>query len=142
MINFGVPCKMSGYSKYLFAAVLASAALPATACTSWMIHPSLSATKRMIVHKCRDNRVTPLDADILRSCHGVKWMRLGANKEPLFAVSERGIATVMNDGDPMTLKHPNTDKKLKNARMTIISFIINYYFSFPISISYSYRFIC
>ncbi len=108
---------MSEYSKYLLAAAFAAAALPAAACTSWMIHPSLSATGRMIVHKCRDNRVTPLDADILRSRHGVKWMRLGANKEPLFAVSERGIATVMNDGDPMTLVHPNTGKALNNARL-------------------------
>ena len=101
----------------LIGALGACAALPVAACTSWMIHPSCSATGRMIVHKCRDNRVSPLDADIQYTRHGVKWMRLGANKEPLFAVSERGIATVMNDGDPMTLVHPNTDKSLHDARM-------------------------
>ena len=87
----------------LIGMLAAGAALPVAACTSWMIHPSCSATGRMIVHKCRDNKVGPLDADILYSPHGVKWMRLGANKEALFAVSEKGIATVMNDGDPMTL---------------------------------------
>jgi hypothetical protein len=108
---------MSKSSKYLFAAAFAATSLTAAACTSWMIHPSASASGRMIVHKCRDNRVGPLDADILYTRNGVKWMRLGANKEPLFAVNEYGIATVMNDGDPMTLVHPGTDKSLKNARM-------------------------
>ena len=108
---------MSDIRKYLPAAFLAATSLTAAACTSWMIHPSASASGRMIVHKCRDNRVGPLDADIVRARNGVKWMRLGANKEPLFAVNERGIATVMNDGDPMTLVHPGTDKSLKDARM-------------------------
>ena len=108
---------MSNTRKYLSATLLAATSLTAAACTSWMIHPSVSASGRMIVHKCRDNRVGPLDADILYTRNGVKWMRLGACKEPLFAVNEYGIATVMNDGDPMTLVHPGTDKSLKDARM-------------------------
>ena len=108
---------MSTSAKYLLTAAASAAALTAAACTSWMIHPSVSASGRMIVHKCRDNRVGPLDADILYSPHGVKWMRLGANKEALFAVSENGIATVMNDGDPMTLKHPAQREKLNGLRM-------------------------
>ena len=108
---------MSRSAKYLLAAGLSGAALTAAACTSWMIHPSASASGRMIVHKCRDNKVGTLDADILHSPHGVKWMRLGANKEPLFAVSENGIATVMNDGDPMTLVHPGKENKLEEERM-------------------------
>ena len=108
---------MSKSSKYLLAAAVSATVLTAVACTSWMIHPSVSASGRMIVHKCRDNRVGPLDADILYSPHGVKWMRLGANKEALFAVSENGIATVMNDGDPMTLVHPGQKDKLKEPRM-------------------------
>ena len=108
---------MSKFAKYLLATGLSGATLTAAACTSWMIHPSVSASGRMIVHKCRDNRVGPLDADILRSPHGVKWMRLGANNEALFAVSEQGIATVMNDGDPMTLVHPGQKNKLKEERM-------------------------
>ena len=108
---------MSKTSKYLLTAIATGAALTAAACTSWMIHPSVSASGRMIVHKCRDNRVGPLDADILHSPHGVKWMRLGSNKEALFAVSELGIATVMNDGDPMTLVHPGNRDKLKEPRM-------------------------
>ena len=108
---------MSLSSKYILAAAASAATLTAVACTSWMIHPSVSASGRMIVHKCRDNRVGPLDADIVYSPHGVKWMRLGANKEALFAVSENGIATVMNDGDPMTLVHPGQKNKLKEQRM-------------------------
>ena len=108
---------MSGSSKYIIAAAFTATALTAWACTSWMIHPSVSASGRMIVHKCRDNRAGRLDADILRSPHGVKWMRLGANNEALFAVSEKGIATVMNDGDPMTLVHPGQKNKLDVPRM-------------------------
>jgi len=108
---------MSVSSKYIIAAAFAATALTAGACTSWMIHPSVSASGRMIVHKCRDNRVGRLDADILHSPHGVKWMRLGANNEALFAVNEKGIATVMNDGDPMTLVHPGQKNKLNVPRM-------------------------
>ena len=93
---------MSKSFKYLSAMVLAAAALPV-------------ATNPDKVHHI--NEISALDADIQYTRDGVKWMRLGANKEPLFAVSERGIATVMNDGDPMTLVHPNTDKSLNNARM-------------------------
>lgn len=109
--------KMSTSAKYILAAAASAATLTAVACTSWIIHPSGSASGRMIVHKCRDNRVGPLDANIVYSPHGVKWMQLGANKEALFAVSEKGIATVMNDGDPMTLVHPGQKHKLKEPRM-------------------------
>ena len=108
---------MSKPSRYLFATAFAATSLTASACTSWMIHPSVSHSGRMIVHKCRDNKVGPLDADIVYSPHGVKWMRLGANKEALFAVNEKGIATVMNDGDPMTLVHPGQNNKLKEPRL-------------------------
>ena len=109
--------EMSRSSKYILAAAVSAATLSAVACTSWMIHPSNSASGRMIVHKCRDNKVGRLDADIVYSPHGVKWMRLGANQEALFAVSENGIATVMNDGDPMTLVHPGKENELKEPRM-------------------------
>jgi len=108
----------STQSKLMLAGVIAaSATAAALACTSWMIHPSATASGRMLVHKCRDNRVTPLDADILRTRTGVKWMRLGAAKEPLFAVNEHGVAAVMNDGDPTTTRHPNHDPAIKDARM-------------------------
>ena len=39
----------------------------ATACTSWIIPPSRSATGGMIVHKCRDSYRRPLDADFRRA---------------------------------------------------------------------------
>lgn len=108
---------MNSTAKYLFAAAALGTAAAASACTSWMVHPSASASGRMIVHKCRDNRVTPLDAGIHHTRNGVKWMRFGACKEALFSVSERGIASVMNDGDPMTTKHPNDAiKDLNKAR--------------------------
>ncbi len=110
---------MKNFEKLLFAAAVAGTAPVATACTSWMIHPSVSASGRMLVQKCRDSRVTPLDADIRRSRHGVKWMRIGMFKHvALFAVNERGLVAIMNDGDDLTLKHPNiTLPDIKHARM-------------------------
>ena len=103
----------------LAAAGIAGIAPFAAACTSWMIHPSVSASGRMLVQKCRDSRVTPLDADIRRSRHGVKWMRIGMYKNcALFAVNERGVVAIMNDGDDLTLKHPNKSyPELKDSRM-------------------------
>ena len=105
--------------KLMLTAALAGIAPVASACTSWMIHPSVSASGMMLVQKCRDSRVTPLDADIRRSRHGVKWMRIGMFKHvALFAVSERGLVAIMNDGDDLTLKHPNkTIPELRDARM-------------------------
>jgi uncharacterized protein (DUF2237 family) len=104
--------------KILAALLAAGAATSAEACTSWVIHPSVSASGRMLVQKCRDSRVTPLDADIRRSRHGVKWMRIGMYKHcALFAVSEKGLVAIMNDGDDMTLKHPNNlFPELKDTR--------------------------
>ena len=43
---------------------LAAAALPAEACTSWMIHPSVSRSGMMIVQKVRDHYHARLDADM------------------------------------------------------------------------------
>ena len=109
---------MHKLDKLLLAAALAGIAPAATACTSWMIHPSATASGRMLVQKCRDSRVTPLDADIRRSRHGVKWMRIGMYKHvALFAVSERGLVAIMNDGDDLTLKHPCKALPINDARM-------------------------
>ena len=105
--------------KLILTAALAGIAPFAAACTSWMIHPSVSASGRMLVQKCRDSRVTPLDADIRRTRHGIKWMRIGMFKHvALFAVNERGLVAIMNDGDDLTLKHPDKAfPDIKDARM-------------------------
>ena len=109
---------MKKISKNLLLTAALAAAPFASACTSWMIHPSVSASGRMLVQKCRDSRVTPLDADIRRSRHGVKWMRIGMFKNcALFAVNERGVVAIMNDGDDLTIKHPNKMFPIDHARM-------------------------
>ena len=101
----------------LLAVAAVGAATSAVACTSWIIHPSVSASGRMLVHKCRDNRPDRLDANIRVTRHGVRWMQLGATRGPLFAVNEHGVATVMNDGDPMTLTHPGDSKQSPCPRL-------------------------
>ena len=110
---------MHKFEKLMLAAAVAGIAPAAPACTSWMIHSSATASGRMLVQKCRDSRVTPLDADIRRSRHGVKWMRIGMFKHvALFAVNERGLVAIMNDGDDLTLTHPGKAiPELKDARM-------------------------
>ena len=112
---------MKNSNEKILAALCATVcfAANASACTSWMIHPSASASGMMLVQKCRDSRVTPLDADIRRTRHGVKWMRIGMFKHvPLFAANERGLIAIMNDGDDLTLKHPDKEyPDINDARM-------------------------
>ena len=109
---------MKNIPKNLLLTVAVAVAPFASACTSWMIHPSVSASGRMLVQKCRDSRVTPLDADIRRSRHGVKWMQIGMFKNcALFAGNERGVVAIMNDGDDLTIKHPNNTFPINHARM-------------------------
>ena len=103
----------------LIVSAVAVAAATGEACTSWVIHPSVSASGRMLLHKCRDNKVGPLNARIVHTRHGVKWMQIGSGNGPLFVVSERGVASVMNEGDTMSVHHPNTDPSLKNARLSV-----------------------
>jgi len=103
------------------AALTAATLLPSAACTSWIIHKSVSASGRMLVQKCRDSHRRPLDADVRRSRHGVKWMRIGMFKHcALFAVSERGLAAIMNDGDDLTVQHPNVARpEINHAHSSI-----------------------
>ena len=119
----------STLNKYLLSAsAAAAAAVSASACTSWLIHPSVSASGRMLVQKCRDSRVTPLDADVRRTRSGVKWMRIGMYKHcALFAVSEKGLAAIMNDGDDLTVKHPGKDmeERMRQGSAEILRQIMN-----------------
>ena len=113
---------MKQMEKIMLAAAAVAGIVPfAAACTSWMIHPSVSASGRMLVQKCRDSRVTPLTADIRRTRHGIKWMRIGMHKNAaLFAVSERGLVAFMNDGDPTATKHANNKyPDIQHGRMWI-----------------------
>lgn len=108
--------------KYILPALLTAALYPAAdACTSWVIHPSVAQSGRMIVQKCRDSYRSPLDADIKISPRGIKYMRIGGNRHyPLFGMNDRGVAVTMNDGDRTdALKHPEGERTGIYATTTI-----------------------
>ena len=84
----------------LCAAVLGSAA--ASACTSWVLHPSVTKSHRMIVQKCRDSRSKVLDADMRTAGNGVRWMCIGAGGGACFSMNSLGVVATSNAGDPLT----------------------------------------
>jgi len=95
----------------LLGTAIAAGAIAAEACTSWVIHPSVSESGNMIVQKCRDSYRASLDADIRISPRGIKYMRIGAGKHyPLFGMNDRGLVVTMNDGDRSAQKHPEGDR--------------------------------
>lgn len=86
------------------AAVMGAASVEA--CTSWVIHSSATKTGRMMVNKCRDNTPGRVNADIVRSPRGWRFMRLG--EYPVwagFGMNEKGVVVACNDGDALTVAH-------------------------------------
>ena len=95
---------------------LAAAALPAEACTSWMIHPSVSQSGMMIVQKVRDHFHARLDADMRVAPNGWRWMRIGLNEHvPAFSMNEKGVVMTTNDGDKTDVHHPRGDRIQRGA---------------------------
>ena len=95
---------------------LAAAALPAEACTSWMIHPSVSQSGMMIVQKVRDHFHARLDADMRVAPNGWRWMRIGLNEHvPAFSMNEKGVVMTTNDGDKTDVHHPRGDRVQRGA---------------------------
>ena len=93
---------------------LAAAALPAEACTSWMIHPSVSRSGMMIVQKVRDHYHARLDADMRTAPNGWRWMRIGLNEHaPAFSMNEKGVVMTTNDGDKTDVRHPRDEERAR-----------------------------
>ena len=82
------------------AAALQSAA--AFACTSWVLHPSVTKSHRMIVQKCRDSSSKVLDADMRTTENGLRWMRIGAGGGAAFSMNACGVVATSNNGDILT----------------------------------------
>ena len=89
----------------LLAAVAATAG-DAVACTSWVIHPSVSRSGRMIVHKVLDQyrRDGRLKARMRVAPNGWRWMCIGF---PNYAMNEKGVVMTTNDGDRIAQRHPD-----------------------------------
>ena len=85
--------------------VAAATASDAVACTSWVIHPSVSRSGRMIVHKVLDQyrRDGKLKARMRVAPNGWRWMCIGF---PNYAMNEKGVVMTTNDGDSIARRHP------------------------------------
>ena len=93
-----------------------AAAIPAAACTSWMIHPNVSQSGMMIVQKVRDHFHAKLDADMRTAPNGWRWMRIGLNEHvPAFSMNEKGVVMTTNDGDKTEVHHPRGDRAQRGA---------------------------
>ena len=85
-------------------AVTAATASDAVACTSWVIHPSVSHSGKMIVHKVLDQyrRDGRLKARMRVAPNGWRWMCIGF---PNYAMNEKGVVMTTNDGDGSDQRH-------------------------------------
>jgi|GEM_PF-632558 len=92
--------------------VLCRAAVVA-GCTSWVITPERSASGRMLLHKSRDQHISPLAA-VMRENDGVRWMSIGTTAGATFGLSERGVAATSNAGDTPIRPPQKTPKRSGN----------------------------
>ena len=96
---------MTGKILFTAIAVLAGFA-SAEACTTWVIHASASKTGRIMVNKCRDNTPGRVNADIVETARGRRFLRLG--EYPIwagFGMNDKGVVVTCNDGDALTVAH-------------------------------------
>ena len=95
----------------IFAMLALMGSATADACTSWVIHPSRSASGRMIVHKCRDSNASPLDAEMYEFPDGRRYMRIGTTKGwNCFSMNNSGVVAILNAADPVSSRHPGGER--------------------------------
>ena len=96
-------------SKYIGCSVFAlCAALSAEACTTWVIHPSATASGRMTVNKSRDLHPGKVKLSIHRSPRGWRWISLADISS--YGMNEKGVVVSCNDGDALTVRHPRGER--------------------------------
>ena len=95
-----------------FVSLLMGCGLAASACTSWVIMPDKSASGRMILHKSRDQHLLQVDAHMMVTKKGARWMNIGSAGGATFQMSEHGVALTSNSGDSHLGKHKKLEKKL------------------------------
>ena len=97
---------------YFATAMLFACALPAWACTSWLLHPEVTESGMMILHKIVDGRYSPRDADFRTAPNGWRWLRIGGyhGGHSNMAINEKGVAITTNGGDLNGQKHPRGER--------------------------------
>lgn len=95
----------------IFAVLFLAGCAAANACTSWVIHPSRSASGKMIVHKCRDSNYSLLDAEMYEFPDGRRYMRIGTTRGwNCFSMNNSGVVAILNAADPVDSRHPGGDR--------------------------------
>ena len=111
----------------LLIAATVSGAVVAEACTSWVIHPSVSRSGMMIVQKVRDHfhQNCHPDADMRVAPNGWRWMRIGHNKHiSAFSMNEKGVVMTTNDGDKTDVNHPHDRERAEVRSGSMIRKVI------------------
>ena len=98
--------------KQSLVSLLVGCGLAASACTSWVIMPDKSASGRMILHKSRDQHLIQVDAHMMVTKKGARWMNIGSAGGATFQMNEHGVALTSNSGDSHMGKHKKLEKKL------------------------------
>ena len=104
--------------KPALASILTTCALTAAACTSWVITPEKSASGRMILHKSRDQHLVQVDAHMMVTPNGSRWMNIGSAGGATFMLTEHGVALTSNSGDSYLGKPKKLAKKLPPFNVT------------------------
>ena len=111
--------RKSGKFLLLTTAALHSAAV--FACTSWVIHPSVSKSHRMLLQKSRDSKFTVLNASIRTEANGIRWMQIGSDGGAMFGLNSYGVAMTSNTGDKLSV----TPKRPPKHRHGTISAVVS-----------------
>ena len=95
----------------IFAMIALLGGTAVDACTSWVIHPSRSASGKMIVHKCRDSNYSLLDAEMYEFPDGRRFMRIGTTRGwNCFSMNNSGVVAILNAADPVDSRHPGGER--------------------------------
>jgi len=102
---------LAAFFRNLALIALVGSSVASDACTSWVIHPTRSASGKMIVHKCRDAKPSPLNAEMYSFPDGRRYMRIGtAEGWNCFSMNNRGVVAILNAADPVDSRHPGKDR--------------------------------
>ena len=102
---------------FLSLTLAAIVAIPASACTSWMVFKDFTKNNTNILHKNRDSKEQRVAAYMSPANAKRKWVAIGTRDLSNAGVNESGLAGVMNSGEK-TPDAPNAkDKKSTPAQL-------------------------
>ena len=107
---------------FLSLALAAIVAVPASACTSWMVFKDFTKNNTNILHKNRDSKEKRVASYMSAPGAKRKWVAIGTIALSNAGVNSSGLAGVMNSGEK-TLDPPNA--KNKKSTPELLRVILN-----------------